>query len=294
MGGSVPELPEEHLTTPVCEISHLGKLNIKKAYTAVPQLHFRNSDHQEILLQPSYITQSHLEPWGCGSTVQQHNCGVVWRPQIWTFLRRPQIMLTNTQPLLAVISTGHLSAALPGILVYSPVNGPGLMQTYAQRSGTAPQLSSQGASWSIVTSVMSSKNLPRPPKEHTKKQTNKQNHESCRSIWKGIQSITGSGHLKLIYVTTPYLINIIFARFDWNIPLKSSGSPEKAALQVTHTYVLKALKQVNTCEDTGPDGVGPKVPKACTKQLADVYTDFFNTSLNLETSPKEASSDHLL
>lgn len=56
-------------------------------------------------------------------------------------------MLTNTQPLLAVISTGLLlSAALPGILVYSPVKSPGLMQTYAQRSGTAPQLSSQGAS----------------------------------------------------------------------------------------------------------------------------------------------------
>lgn len=61
-----------------------------------------------------------------------------------------------------------------------------------------------------------------------------------------------------IHATTPYLINIIFARFDRNIPLKSSGSPDKAALQVTHTCVLKALKQLNTCKDTGPDGVGPK------------------------------------
>lgn len=121
---------------------------------------------------------------------------------------------------------------------------------------------------------------------------------SCSSsIWKGIQSITGSGRLKfddLIHATTPYQINIIFARFDWNIPLKSPGSPKKAALQVTHTYVLKAPKQMNTCKATGPDGVRPKVPKACTKQLAEVYTDFFNTSLNLETSPKEASSNDLL
>lgn len=60
-------------------------------------------------------------------------------------------MLTNTQPLLTVMSTGLLlSAALPGILVYSPVKSPGSMQTYAQRSGTAPQFSSQRESFRSI------------------------------------------------------------------------------------------------------------------------------------------------
>lgn len=51
------------------------------------------------------------------------------------------------------------------------------------------------------------------------------------------------------------------------------------ALQVTLTWVLKALKQVNPHKAVGPDGASPGVLKVCAEELAGVYADVFNLCL---------------
>lgn len=69
-------------------------------------------------------------------------------------------------------------------------------------------------------------------------------------------------------------------------PSKLPHSAEDIALQVTHTQVLKALKQVNPRKAVGPDGVSPRVLKSCAEQLAGVYTDIFNQSLSQAVVPR--------
>ncbi|KAK0147964.1 hypothetical protein N1851_012331 [Merluccius polli] len=51
------------------------------------------------------------------------------------------------------------------------------------------------------------------------------------------------------------------------------------SLQVTQAQVLRSLQQVNPRKAAGPDGVSPRVLKACAAELAEVYTDIFNSSL---------------
>ncbi|KAK0134274.1 hypothetical protein N1851_030154 [Merluccius polli] len=51
------------------------------------------------------------------------------------------------------------------------------------------------------------------------------------------------------------------------------------SLQVTQAQVSRSLQQVNPRKAAGPDGVSPRVLKACAAELAEVYTDIFNSSL---------------
>lgn len=49
-----------------------------------------------------------------------------------------------------------------------------------------------------------------------------------------------------------------------------------------HTQFLRALRKVNPHKAMGPDGVAPRVLKACAEQLVGVYTATFNISLSQE------------
>lgn len=62
--------------------------------------------------------------------------------------------------------------------------------------------------------------------------------------------------------------------------------PTVTALQVTQTQVLKALKKVNPHKAVGPDGMPPRVLKACGEQLTGVYINIFNTSLSQVVVPR--------
>lgn len=68
-------------------------------------------------------------------------------------------------------------------------------------------------------------------------------------------------------------------------PSKAPCVPTVTALQVTQTQVLKALKKVNPHKAVGPDGMPPRVLKACGEQLTDVYINIFNASLSQAAVP---------
>lgn len=131
------------------------------------------------------------------------------------------------------------------------------------------------------------------------KRTYSRKLESCyrdnntRSVWQGMQSITNyrrnTNRTGICNTMLPDTLNRFYARFDEqnrDTPLKSPCESEETALQVTHTQVLRALKRVNPRKAAGPDGVAPRVLKACAEQLTEVCTDIFNTSLTQETVPR--------
>lgn len=130
------------------------------------------------------------------------------------------------------------------------------------------------------------------------KRTSIQRLESCsrenntRRMWQGIQSFTNyrKDASKTVIRDASLLdnLNSYYARFDQHnrdMPLKAPCDPEETALWVTHTQVLRYLRQVNPCKAVGPDHVAKRVPKACAEQLEEVYTDIFNTSLLQKTVP---------
>ncbi|KAK1788004.1 hypothetical protein P4O66_016477, partial [Electrophorus voltai] len=56
-------------------------------------------------------------------------------------------------------------------------------------------------------------------------------------------------------------------------------------LIITESDVRRVFKRVNTRKAVGPDGICGRVLKACTDQLAPVFTDIFNLSLTLGIVP---------
>ncbi|KAK1796915.1 hypothetical protein P4O66_000995 [Electrophorus voltai] len=60
---------------------------------------------------------------------------------------------------------------------------------------------------------------------------------------------------------------------------------EERPLIITESDVRRVFKRVNTRKAAGPDGICGRVVKACTDQLAPVFTDIFNLSLTLGIVP---------
>lgn len=88
----------------------------------------------------------------------------------------------------------------------------------------------------------------------------------------------------------PHTLNQFFARFD------SQGSEVTAQLsqfeeQRHQTLVLQchqvkaALRKINITKAVGPDRVSGRTLKLCADQLAGVFQDIFNLSLQLSVVP---------
>ena len=97
--------------------------------------------------------------------------------------------------------------------------------------------------------------------------------------------------------TLPDRLNNFYARFDrlnTDTPSKAPCDSVDTAFQVTHAQVLRALKQVNPHKAMGPDGVHPRVLKACGEQLVGVYADIFNLSLSQAVVPRVFKSSIII
>ena len=112
-----------------------------------------------------------------------------------------------------------------------------------------------------------------------------------RSMWRGIRTITdykSSVQQVSQDPSLPDTLNSFFARFD-------SGSRETVQLPWTEAehqppvlqlhQVSSTLRRINHNKAAGPDGVSGRVLKLCADQLAGVFLDIFNLSLQLASVP---------
>ena len=67
--------------------------------------------------------------------------------------------------------------------------------------------------------------------------------------------------------------------------MRTPAVPEGCVITLSAADVSKTFRQVNIHKAAGPDGLHGPVLRACTAQLASVFTDIFNFSLSASVIP---------
>ncbi len=120
------------------------------------------------------------------------------------------------------------------------------------------------------------------------------NNNNPRSMWQGINNITGFKGNKPATVnfaaSLPDELNTFYARFEAHNTAHTECAPTAAAeevspLSLSVADVTRSFKRVNIRKAVGPDGIPGRVLKACAYQLAGVFTDIFSLSLSLSVVP---------
>ncbi len=119
------------------------------------------------------------------------------------------------------------------------------------------------------------------------------NNNNPRSMWQGI-NITGFKGNKPatvnIAASLPDELNTFYACFEADNTAHTESAHTAAAeevspLSLSVADVTRSFKRVNILKAVGPDGIPGRVLKACTFQLAGVFTDIFDLSLSLSVVP---------
>ncbi len=120
------------------------------------------------------------------------------------------------------------------------------------------------------------------------------NNNNPRSMWQGINNITGFKGNKPatvnIAASLPDELNTFYAWFEADNTAHTESAHTAAAEEVSPLTlsvadVTRSFKRVNIRKAVGPDGIPGRVLKACAFQLAGVFTDIFNLSLSLSVVP---------
>ena len=111
-------------------------------------------------------------------------------------------------------------------------------------------------------------------------------------MWQGLQTITeykGKDSRELHSDTRlQEELNYFYARFEASNTeacIKASSVLDACVITLSVADVSKTFKQVNIHKAAGPDRLPGRVLWACADQLAGVFTDIFNMSLNESVIP---------
>ncbi|KAI3375970.1 hypothetical protein L3Q82_016502, partial [Scortum barcoo] len=112
------------------------------------------------------------------------------------------------------------------------------------------------------------------------------------SMWRGIKTITDykrSDQLVSHDSSLPDTLNTFYARFDTPGSRESVHLPRLEDLHqplvLQLHQVSSSMKRINIRKAEGPDKVSGRTLKLCADQLAGVFLDIFNLSLQLATVP---------
>ena len=105
----------------------------------------------------------------------------------------------------------------------------------------------------------------------------------------GLQDITGY-KMKACKIAgsnapLPDELNAFYIRFEQEVSERMPSTLEEPVSGVTVADVRAAFSKVNPRKATGPDGVPGRVLRSCVDQLAGVFADIFNLSLQQSEVP---------
>uniref|UniRef100_A0A3B5QBX0 Reverse transcriptase domain-containing protein n=1 Tax=Xiphophorus maculatus TaxID=8083 RepID=A0A3B5QBX0_XIPMA len=122
-----------------------------------------------------------------------------------------------------------------------------------------------------------------------------------RSMWRGIRTMTDYKHstqLTSRSSTLPDTLNSFFARFDTAGSREAVHLPQleeqHQPLVLQKHQVTSTLRRINTHKAPGPDKVSGQTLKTCADQLAGVFLDIFNLSLQLAMVPECLKSSTII
>ena len=115
-----------------------------------------------------------------------------------------------------------------------------------------------------------------------------------RKAWQGVQIITDYKSKNATIDCDPSLpneLNVFYGRFDRN---NTDPPPtiQHTDIELTPPFIIqehevkKMFQKQNPHKAAGPDGVPPIVLKACSNQLAPIFTEVFNSSLTQRKVPQ--------
>ena len=115
------------------------------------------------------------------------------------------------------------------------------------------------------------------------------NGSDTRGMWQGLQSITDykkkTSPVADTDVLLPDKLNHFFARFEDNTVPLTRPATKTCGLSFTSANMSKTFKRVYPRKAAGPDSIPSRVLRACTDQLAGVFTVIFNQSLSQSAVP---------
>jgi len=113
-----------------------------------------------------------------------------------------------------------------------------------------------------------------------------------KRIWQGLRAITdykGSpGGVSNTDPSQPDELNLFYARFDREnseTTTKMANHPKDYVLQLSESVVRRTFSRVKAGKAASPDRAHPRVFKTCADQLALVFADIFNASLQQSVVP---------
>ncbi|XP_073720820.1 uncharacterized protein [Misgurnus anguillicaudatus] len=274
--------------------------NIRNAFIAEPKPHFGKSDHLAIRLKPTYIKRLKAQPvtiktvntWTDSAQASLQGCleATDWN----IFKEATDDIHEYTEAVSDYISWCTSICAPPRTVRVFPNQKPWFNGNIKQKIRKRQEAFKSGdqreykkARYELQKSIRAAK------RAYSQKLESFYLSNNTRSMWQGIQAVTNYKEIVSatdpLDVTLPDSLNTFYTRFDrmnTDTPLKAPCNPTDTVFQVTPTQVLKALRQVNPHKAVGPDGVPPRVLKACAEQLTGVYVDIFNLSLNQAVVPR--------
>ncbi|XP_078077345.1 uncharacterized protein LOC144499139 [Mustelus asterias] len=112
-------------------------------------------------------------------------------------------------------------------------------------------------------------------------------HTDPRHLWQGLQDITGykMKAYKIAGSKAPLSdeLNAFYVRFEQEV--SESMPPTLEALDVSGVTTADVKSKVNPQKASGPDGVPGRALRSCMDQLAEVFRDIFNLSLQQSEVP---------
>ncbi len=122
-------------------------------------------------------------------------------------------------------------------------------------------------------------------RNYSGKLNNKFSSSDSASVWKGMKDITSYKTPSPSTLENQQLandLNEFYCRFE-KMPFTPPATPlsPTPALQISEDDVCQVLKKNKRRKAPGPDGVSPACLKTCADQLAPIFTQIFNRSLEL-------------
>ncbi len=273
----------------------------RDAYKSLPRPPFGKSDHSSVLLLPAYRQKLKreapalrtLQYWSDQSDAILQDC---FDHMDWDMFRAASVDDIEAYSDLTCFIRKCIDDVVPTktIRIYpnqkpwinSDVRSALSARTSAFKSGNTDDR--KQASYDLRRSIKAAK------RQYKNKVEEHCNNNNPRSMWQGINNITGFKGNKPatvnIAASLPDELNTFNARFEADNTAHTESAHTAAAeevipLSLSVADVTRSFKRVNIRKAVGPDGIPGHVVKACALQLAGVFTDIFNLSLSLSVVP---------
>lgn len=283
--------------------------NIRGAYRALIKAPLGNSDHNAVVLLPTYVRKLKREPtvtkevkvWSTEAVEQLKGC---FECTDWKALTQDAVDVSEAAAVVADYIKFCEDLAIPKkVIKLFPNNKPWVTKRVKAKIIQKNKLFVERKRVEGKVIQREIDNMIKEEKLKYKDKVESQFYSGrVKDAWKGLKTLAGMGEVmnkddgmtEQERIDFAEKLNTFYCRFDSRDFSKErenvcdsvrEGLGNFAAPQIGEDTVRKVLSNVNPNKAPGPDAVGGRVLKLCSSQLAPVFCDIFNMSLETCSVP---------